>query len=270
MKNFRFSWFIGGGLVLLLLVGLFFDVWRSYAVRKSLEIDVRRVAEDCAKYLPFRPKEAVEYGVAALNQRGIKVDPGAVSVSQDGYSVKVSVISDVAAYFAWIVGSPRLRFAAQTEAEVELVGAGPVESVPADGIALVVLRYEDFRLRSLVGLSPSGDTNVPDYAMKAWRISGSGTIRVGDTVTLAPIQDFGYIKDYASPVPLTVAIVDLSEGERARVQGFGALGFEGVNADGQLTGRFVRAQAQGAPQVFLPAENDFGYVRGGTPRVTLK
>lgn len=271
VKNFRISWFIGGLVVVILLVGLFFDIWRSYAVRKSLEIDVRTITQDCAKFLPFRPREAVEYGIAALNQRGIPADPGSVTVAADGYSVRVSVISDVAAYFAWIVGSPRLKFAAQSEAEVVLAGAGPVESVPSAEVALVIGRYKDFKLRNLVALSPSGDSSVPDYALKAWRLASTGgEIRVGDSVTLAPLRDFQHLKDYASSAPLTVAIVTGLEGERATVQGFGALSFEGLNADGQVTGRFIRAQAQGAPNVFLPSEHDFGYVRGGTPRITLK
>lgn len=271
MKNFRTSWFVGDLVVVILLAGLFFDVWRSYAVRKSLEIDVRTITQDCAKFLPFRPREAVEYGVAALNQRGIPADPGAVTVAADGYSVRVAVVSDVAAYFAWIVGSPRLKFAAQSEAEVVLVGAGPVESIPATEVAFVIGRYNDFKLRNLVGLSPSGDSSIPDYALKAWRLAATGgEITVGESVTLAPLGDFQHLKDYASPAPLTVAIVTGLEAERATVQGFGALSFEGLNADGQLTGRFVRAQAQGAPKVFLPSEHDFGYVRGGTPRITLK
>ncbi len=270
MKNFRFSWFIGGSIVVLVLAGLFFDVWRSYAVKTSLESEVRRITMDCAKFLPFRLREAVDYGLAALEAQGIKPDPGSVTVSADGYTVNVSVVSDVVAYFAWIVGNPRMKFQARAEAEVTLVGSGPVESVSTGEIALAIPHYDDFRLLTQVGISPSGDSGAPEYALKAWRVSGSGTVSVGDTVTLQPVADFAYLKEYSSPSPLTVVIFNGLQGNRAQVFGFAALSFEGVTEDGQVTGRFVRAQAQGAPQVFLPKENDFGYVRGGTPRVTLK
>lgn len=270
MKNFRFSWFIGGSIVVLVLGGLFLDVWRSYAVKTSLESKVKQITLDCAKFLPFRPREAVDYGLAALEAQGIKPDPGSVTVSADGYTVNVAVNSDVVAYFAWIVGNPRMKFQANAQAEVDLVGSGPVESVSSREMAFAILHYDDFRLLTQVGISPSGDSGVADYAIKAWRVASSGDVKVGDTVTLQPVRDFAYLKEYTSPSPLTVVILNGLQGDRANVFGFAALSFEGVNEDRQVTGRFVRAQAQGAPQVFLPKENDFGYVRGGTPRVTLK
>jgi hypothetical protein len=267
VKNFRLSWFIGGGVVALILLGLFVDVWRSYAVKKSLEIDVYNVTKDAAQYLPFRPQEAVAAAMRGLEERGITPDPGSVSVDQDGYGMTISVISDVTAYFAWMVGNPRMKFQAEKHAVVKLDGGGPADEVLASEVALAIPVYTDFKVGQNVLISPSGDTAVPDYAVKAYALVRPDLLRVGDTAWIRPLES---LKNYASPkTHVVVILANLSE-NRGRILGFAALDGGGVDDQGRIFGRFIRSQVSGELKRVLPQENDFGLLKGGTPKVEIR
>jgi hypothetical protein len=266
-KRFRTSWFVGGGVVVLVLVGLFVDVWRSYAVKKSLEIDVRAVTESAAKYLPFRPQEAVAAAMRGLEERGIDPDQGSVTVDQDGYGMKVSVISDVTAYFAWMVGSPRMKFQAEAHAVVTLEGGGPADEVLASDVAFAMASYADFKVGQNVVISPAGDTAVPDYALKAYAVERPELLRVGDTATVRPLES---LKNYASPKTHVVVILAEVSENRGRILGFAALDGGGVDDQGRVLGRFIRSKIAGDLKRSLPQENDFGLVKGGEPKVEVR
>lgn len=267
-KRFRVSWFIGGGILLLVLVGLFFDVWRSYAVRASLESNVRTVAREAAEgFLPYRPREAFEAAFRGLEQRGIKADPGSVTVSPDGYSIKVSVYSEVTAYFAWIVGNPKMKFQASTEAVVRMEGGGPVAEQPRSAVAFALVRTEDFKIGQNIVIMPAGAPDLPDFAIKAWRIASPEQLKVNERVVLEPLVS---LQEIASRRDAIAVIVTEMEGYTAKIQGFGALALDDVTPRGGLNIRFIRSRLSGEPATILPAEHDFGLSQGGVQKVAVR
>lgn len=267
-RRFRLSWFIGGGILLLVLLGLFFDVWRSYAVRASLESNVRTVAREAAEgFLPYRPREAYEAAFRGLEQRGITPDPGSVVVSPDGYSLKISVYSDVVAYFAWIVGNPRMQFQATAEAVVRIEGGGPVAEQPRSAVAFALPLTEEFKIGQNLVIMPSGVPDLPDYAIKAWRIAAPDHLKVNERLVLEPLAD---LKEIASRRDAIAVIVTGMEGVTAKIQGFGAVALDDVTSQGGLNIRFIRSSLKGEPGTILPAEHDFGLSQGGVQQVAIR
>ena len=268
LKNIRLSWLIGGGLTLLLLLGLFYDVWRSYAVRTSLQATVRTVAHEAATgFLPFRPREALKAAMRGLEQRGIKPDPGSVTVAPDGYSLKISVYSDVMAYFAWIVGNPRMQFQAAAEAVVSLEGGGPVAALPRGDVAFALARSEDLLIGQNLVVMPSGALDLPEYAIKAWRIVGPEQLTVNAPATFEPLSS---LKEIASHRDAFVAILKEMEGSTGVVQGFGLVAIDQETMQGGLSVRFMRSQVDGEAELILPGEHNFGLYQGGVPKVTIQ
>lgn len=261
------TWLLGGGLLFVVLAGLFFDVWQSYARRKNLEYQVREVAGEAAKYLPFRPREAVQAGILELQKRGLPADQSNINVSPDGYGLEVSVSAEATAWFAWIVGYSKIPYQAKQDVVVELAGGGPVEDYPAAQCALAIVGYSDFSIGQNVVISASGDSAAPDYALKAWHVKGPATVTVGAPATVETVGD---LKNYASPQELVVVILGDLEGNMAPVKGFAALDATGIDDQGRLTGRFIRKLVAGETKKVLPSEANFGLLRGGTPKVTFK
>ncbi|MEK8023620.1 MAG: hypothetical protein AAB229_07410 [Candidatus Hydrogenedentota bacterium] len=261
------TWLIGGGLGVLLLAGLFFDVWQSYARRKNLEFEVADVAGIAAKYLPFRPREARQAAIVELEKRGLPVSDGSVTVAPDGYSLEIYVNAEATAYFAWIVGNPKMQFQAKKSVSVELDGGGPVEEYPALECGFAIKGYEGFSVGQNVIISLSGDTDVPDYAVKAYRIKGPANLVVGQKAVLEPMSSF---ENYASPQEAVVVILGEFEDNAAPVKGFAALDAEGLDQEGRITGRFIRKMVSGEIKTQLPADANFGLLKGGTPRYTFK
>jgi len=267
-RRYRLSWVIGGGILLLVLVGLGFDVWRSYAVRASLEADVRTVAREAAEgFLPYRPREALAAAMRGLEQRGITPDPGSVIVSPDGYSLKISIHSDVIAYFAWIVGNPRMQFQALAEAVVQIEGGGPVAEQPRSAVAFALPLIEDFKIGPNLMIMPAGMPDLPGFAIKAWRIASPDHLKVNERVVLEPLDS---MKEIASRQNAIAVIVTEMEGVTAKIQGFGAVAVDDITPRGGLKIRFIRSRLSGAPGTILPAEHDFGLSQGGVQKVVIR
>lgn len=271
MKNLRISWIVTGIIVLVILFGLFLDMWRTYTVRKQLEHDVKAVTQDAAQYLPYRPAAAVEAGLRGLEQRGIKPDLASVTVDKDGNSLDIMATSEVAAYFAWIVGSPTLPFAASAHAEVVVAGGGPVASMPAKEVAFAIEEYDDFKLGQQILIWPGAAANLPDYAIAAYTPGGKDPLAVGEAVSATPISN---LADYASKGLRNVVILsqlDKAAG-RAVIRGFATIELQGIDEGNRLSGRFIKRRIAGTPARVLPADNDFGLWQGGTLdiKVTMK
>lgn len=258
-------WLIGGGIAVVFLIGLFYDVSQTYFRKKSLERTVYGIAESAASYLPYRPADAVTHALAKLNQEGLK--SATVLVKPDGSSIEISVSSDVTAYFAWIVGSSRLSFQAKKTADVIMEGDDPVDELSRGEVAFALVDYKDFKFLENLVIWPSGDTGAPDYGVKAHVLMGAESVAVGQKVTFGPLASF---EKYSSPAKLFVAILGPAQDGTAVVQGFAALDGRGIDEEGRIIGQFIKQKVSGEVKKKLPQENSFGLVRGGQPRVIIK
>lgn len=265
-------WLIGGGIGILFVLGLFYDVGQTYFRRKNLERTVRNVAEESAKHLPYRPQDAVTHGLALLQQHGYEPSPSSVTVRPDGSAVEVSVTSAATAYFAWLVGSPKLEFQAKAGAEVSIEGGGPLDEMAREEIAFALFDDPEDplrnHLRENVLISASGETGVPDYAVKAYLVTAPNTLVVGQKARFALMPS---TERFNSPGEWFVVILGpAEEGEMATVKGFAALDSPGLDEKGRILGRFVQKKIAGDLKAQLGEENNFGLVRGGTHRVSVK
>ncbi len=263
----RASWFVGGVLFTLFLVGLFWDVWRSYSSRFALERDVRRAVQQGAQHLPFKPREAMDAALGVLKEEGIEPKPGSVTVSPDGRTLTVSVISEATAYAAWIFGSTTMKFQAESVADVKLKGGGPVDQMQAAEVAFAIPRYDGFQTGQNVVVFPSGDTDLPDYVLPAWKLAGADLFKAN---TAARFESLPSLADYGKPQTVYVALLSDIENHRGTIKGFAALKVTGMNENGSIAGQFVRLQIDGNLEKVLPEENNFGLLRGGTPEVTFR
>lgn len=273
LRSFRFSWFFVGGGVLVILLGLFFDIWRTYAVKKSLESNVKSFAENAAGYLPYRPHEAIDYATREIEGKyGMKRDDPNVNVRvlNEGRRVEVEVVSDVAAYFAWMVGKSRLRFGARAVADVTIAGGGPVASLPRTEIAVAVKAVEEFALGQQFAFVP-WSPDIPGYALPLFAInpSAGNEVRVGAIVDVIPLSSFA---DFSSPGVRKAAMLEFAgDGlSRAKVRGFAALDLRRVPGEEKLTGKFTTMRISGEPSADLPSSANFGLFQGGTPSVKVR
>ncbi len=266
MKRSRSPWFFGGILVSIALLGLSWDFFRVYSERKRVQSEIRGVAENSAHYLPFRPLEAVKAAMRGLEEHGLKADPGSVSVSPDGYRVNISVISEVAAYMAWMIGNPRMKFRAEAVARVDMEGATPCDELRREEISFAVVNYDGLGADRPLVVNPAGGVGSGDGLM-AYRVRGEAVLKVGDRVACHPVDS---LKEYASRRLLLVVILSQPTDGAAAIQGFAAFSVGGIDEGGRLTGQLVRMQAEGEPVRRLNSENDFGLLRGGVPKVVIQ
>ncbi|RMH59648.1 MAG: hypothetical protein D6679_01245 [Candidatus Hydrogenedentota bacterium] len=270
LKEVRLSWLITGVVVLVILLGLFFDIWRTYAVRKSLEHDVVAAAKEAGAFLPFRPRQAVEAGLDALRKRGLKPGPTSVVVGKDGKTIDVSIRSEVRAYFAWLVGAPKLKFTALARGEVVVEGGGPVSELERSDIAFALRRYDSFRVGQEIVVWPSASGDVPGYAVKAFRVSGPRFLRVGEEVELALEENLAKFSSKSGQI--VVIFEPESDGEEmvGTVVGFAAIDASIVDEKGRLVCRTVKKRLEGEEENRLGAAHDFGVWRGGVSRMKVK
>lgn len=270
MKNFRFSWAIVGGIAAILCVGLFYDMWRTYILKAKLEYDVKVAAEEAGKYLPFRPLEALAAGKRTLEEKGYAVDQGAnMDVTTDGRQFTISMYSQTYAYFAWIVGNPRLPFAAKAKADVIMEGGGPAQLLPRNQIAFAIGGLKEFAAGSQTVIWPSGTLEAPDFAVVAYAFDGKDPVRVGDKVGLTAMPALSNYSSKEVRYLVILSDVDL-EAQKAVVKGFAGFNVLSIDGDQKLLGKFVKKQIEGVPERQLPAEHDYGLLQGGAFRVEVK
>ncbi|HBW47922.1 TPA: hypothetical protein DEF17_08365 [bacterium] len=265
-KNMRVSWLIGGVVGLFFLLGLFWDVWQSYSARVSLERDVKIAAEAGAKFLPYKLKDARDAALTVLKSRGLTPKPEYISLSPDGKSMKVSVISEVTAYVAWIFGSRSMKFEASSTAEVSIKGGGPVDQLNLKDVSFALKAYSDFKPGQNVIIWSSGDSDVPSYAIKAWKITEPSILKVNDKSSLSPMDS---LMSFKEEKVYYVAMLEDIEGNRAKIKGFAAFKSTGLNAQARLTGQFIRTHIENKPKNMLPEINDFGLVGGGAAEIKI-
>lgn len=266
MKNLRISWLIGGGIALLFLFGLSWDVIQSYTSRKSLEIKVRNAAEAGSKFLPFQIKEARDASLTYLKEHGIEPKAEFVSITPDGKKLNVSVISEVSTYVAWIFGSASMKFQGNSTAEVTLKGGGPVEKMNLEEIAFCIENYADFKPGQNIVLWASGDSEVPSYGIKIWKASGDSELNVGKKINIEPITELQQLKEKKI---YYVLMLEKVSGNQGTIAGFSAFNGAGLTQSGNLAGQFIRHQIGGTLTRELPEKNNFGLSRGGTPQVKI-
>ncbi|OIO27389.1 MAG: hypothetical protein COS94_01500 [Candidatus Hydrogenedentes bacterium CG07_land_8_20_14_0_80_42_17] len=261
MKKAKTSRIVGVLILLLILFGLSLDFWRASRAKNDIELKVKKAVEEAAMYLPYRPHEAVQAGLSALESMKINSDPGSVTVTPDGYALKISIYSDVPSFFSWIIGFSKIRFKAEKEARIEVDGAAPCDEVSADQVL--------FGIVPEAPVSFDRDITIErgrDKSNRAFDISGKAMLKVGDKPVLKEIASFEKIALHDR----TIAVILSRRGElEPEILGFGALEIIGTDSEGNLRARFIQSQVEGDPKVLLSKEHDFGLRRGGTPRAVI-
>lgn len=239
-------------------------------MKKTLERNVRIVANTAAEYLPFDPQGAVDAGLRGLEERNIQPDMASVSVSSDRKTLKISAVSEVRAYFAWMVGQTTLRFGAAAQANVSIKGGGPVAELPTKEISFGFMKPKRFKLGQNLAFVPESP-EAPEWGLRLYSLSGvdKTLVTVGQEIEVEPFRSLG---KFGSPGVRKVVIISRSDTntQTSKVLGFAVLQVRGFDDKaGMLRGQFVKKRLDGEPSRRLTSANDFGAWMGGTTEVTV-
>lgn len=266
LKNVELKWIIVGGVVILIFLGLAFDMWRTFSVKRHVETSAVDATEKGAELLPFEPVAARAAAMGHLEKEGIDLSKSSVQVLDDGMGIEVDVYTEATAYFAWIVGNPSLAFGAKARGDVQMGGGGSVVVLPASDVAFGIANVPEIKPNENVLVWPA-TPEVPEFAAHGYKINRSGEVRVGETVNLTPSSSLGY---FSSNETIYVVILTGSGENTAEVAGFGAFVVNAVDDQNRVHGRLVKKYLSGTPPENSGAEHSYGLYRGGERTVDVR
>lgn len=190
MPKFRWGILIPSLIGGFLILGIIRDVTKTYWERRSVERRINRVAEEAAKFLPYKEREAMIAALEGLKREEINPAKTPVEIAEDRLSVTVRGHSQTAAWFAWAVGRPVLYFSAEATVRIALEGGGPVGAVPLKDVLFAVRASEFLTPGAFVALTPAAAGDEAAAQLYAHGLEASDAIlAAGDVVRVTPFPE---------------------------------------------------------------------------------